>query len=229
MEFEMHLTDCFMDLVAYVVYFQRTVETKQPSYEQTKSEILRHLAQSEHCLKKGFFTQEDYDQARFMICAWVDETILNSAWNQKSKWQTEQLQRLYYNVTDAGKTVFERLNSLGLHQREVREVYYLCLALGFMGRYCQRGDEVLLEQLKTSNLKLLIGATVGLPSLERMEFFPDAQPAAAVTVVPRKQRFRFSGLTLTGLIAPVALFFLLLLIYRFSLSGIGENILRMIP
>jgi type VI secretion system protein ImpK len=211
------------------VYFQRTASTKQPSYEQTKADIVRLLAQSEHCLKEGPFAQEDYDQARFMICAWVDEAILNSAWNQKGRWQTEQLQRMYYNVTDAGKTVFERLNALGLHQREVREVYYLCLALGFMGRYCQQGDDVLLEQVKTSNLKLLIGASVGLPSLERMELFPDARPTAAVAAVPRKQRFRFSPLTLTGLLAPVILFFLLLLIYRFSLSGIGENILRMIP
>ena len=225
----MHLTDCFMDLVAYLVFFQKTAETKQPPYEQTKSDILRHLANSEQCLKKGQFSPEDYDQARFMICAWVDEAILNSAWNHRSKWQTEQLQRIYYNVTDAGKTVFERLNSLGLHQREVREVYYLCLALGFMGRYCQRGDEVLLEQLKTSNLKLLIGASVGIPSLERLELFPDAQPAAAAAVGPVKRRFRFSALIIAGLIAPVALFFLLQLIYRFSLSGIGDNILRMIP
>jgi type VI secretion system protein ImpK len=218
-----------MELVAYLVYFQKTVEAKQPSYEQVRAEIVHLLSHSEHCLKQGLCTQEDYDQARFVICAWVDETILNSAWNQKSKWQTEQLQRTYYNVTDAGKTVFERLNLVGLHQREVREVYYLCLALGLMGRYCQRGDEVLLEQLKTSNLKLLIGASVGLPSLDRMELFPGAQPAATVPVEPGKQRFRFSVITLIALSAPVVLYFLLVLIYRFSLSGIADNILRMIP
>jgi type VI secretion system protein ImpK len=225
----MHLTDCFMELVAYLVYFQRTAAKKQPSYEQTRADILRLLSQSEHGLKKGLFAQEDYDQARFVVCAWVDETILNSAWNQKSTWQTEQLQRTYYSVTDAGKTVFERLNTVGLHQRDVREVYYLCLALGFTGRYCQPGDEILLEQLKTSNLKLLIGASVGLPSLERMELFPDAQSAEAVNVGPGKQRFRFSVFSLVALTAPVVLFLLLLLIYRFTLSGIGENIMRMIP
>jgi type VI secretion system protein ImpK len=225
----MHLTDCFMDLVAYVVYFQRTVVTKQQSYDQVKGDIIRMLLHSESCIKKGFFSQEDYNQSRFMICAWVDEIILNSSWNHKSKWQTEQLQRVYYNVTDAGKTVFERLNSLGLHQREVREVYYLCLALGFMGRYCQKGDDILLEQLKTSNLKLLIGGSIGLPSLERLDLFPEAQPIEAVDMGQRKQRLDFSILTLIGLAGPVVLFALLFLVYRFSLSGIGDGILRTIP
>lgn len=225
----MHLTDCFMELVAYVVYFQKTVTIKQPPYEQVKADILRLLTQSESCLKKGLFSQEDYDQTRFMICAWVDEAILSSSWNQRDQWQREQLQRLYYNTTDAGEEVFERLNNLGPHQRDVREVYYLCLALGFMGRYCQKGDEYLLGQLKTSNLKLLIGSSVGLPSLERAELFPEAQPAEAVEMGPKKRRFRFSVLTLVSLAGPVFLFWLLFLIYRFVLSGIGENFLRMAP
>ena len=225
----MHLTDCFMDLMAYVVYFQRTVASKQQPYEQVKSDIVRLLAQSEDCLKKSSVSPEDYDQARFMICAWADETILNSAWKHKSKWQTEQLQRVYFNVTDAGKTVFERLNSLQLHQRDIREVYYLCLAHGFMGRYCQQGDDMLLEQLRTSNLKLLLGGSVGLPSLERMDLFPEAEPAESADLGPQTQRWRFSLMTIIGLASPVLLFILLFLVYRFSLYGMGDSILRTIP
>jgi type VI secretion system protein ImpK len=225
----MHLTDCFIDLMAYVVYFQRTVASKQQPYEQVKSDIVRLLSQSEGCLKKGSLSREDYDQARFMICAWADEAILNSSWNHKNKWQTEQLQRVYYNVTDAGKTVFDRLNTVQLHQRDVREVYYLCLALGFMGRYCQQGDDILLEQLRTSNLKLLLGGSVGLPSLERLDLFPEAQPVESADVGPQKQQWRFSWMTIAGVASPVLLFMLLFLIYRFSLYGMGDSILRTIP
>jgi len=224
----MHLTDCFMDLVAYVVYFQKNAATKQLSYEEVKADVLRLLSESEKSLKKGLFTQQDYDQARFVICAWVDEAILNSSWTWKTRWQTEQLQRVYYNITDAGKTVFERLNTLGLHQREVREVYYLCLALGFMGRYCEKGDEILLEQLKSSNLKLLIGGSVGLPALERMELFPEAYPVEGNAPLPKKQRWQFSVFDIIAFASPVVLFLLLYIIYRFSLSGIGDNIVRTI-
>ncbi len=222
----MHLTDCFMELVAYVVYFQKTVAAKQPPYEQVKADVLRLLTQSEACLKKGLFSPEDYDLARFAICAWVDETLLSSSWGQKGLWQREQLQRLYYHTADAGEEFFERLNGLGFQQREVREVYYFCLALGLMGRYCHKGDEYLLEQLKSSNLKLLMGSSVGLPSLERAEIFPEAHPTESVAVGSQKRKFRFSVVTLACLAGPVLLFGLLYLIYHFALSGIGENFLR---
>ncbi len=219
----MHLTDCFMELIAYVAYFQKTVNVKQPPYDQIKADITRFLTQSEDCLKKGLFTQEDYDQARFAICAWVDETILSSSWSEKNRWQTEQLQRLYYNTTDAGEKVFDRLNALGLHQRDVREVYYLCLAMGFEGRYCNKGDEYLLEQLKTSNLKLLAGSSVGLPSLERTELFPEAYPSEAVESGSQKRKFGFTLFNIITFASPVLLFSLLYFLYRIVLSGVGDK------
>jgi type VI secretion system protein ImpK len=225
----MHLTDCFIELIAYIIYFQKTVAGKQSSYEQVKADILQLLTQSESYLKKGGFTQEDYDSARFMICAWADETILSSSWGQKQQWQKEQLQRLYYHTTEAGEEVFERLNTLGLQQREVREVYYLCLALGFKGRYCRPGDEFLLEQLKTSNLKLLLGSSLGPPSLEKTELFPEAYPTGPVQKMVSKHPIKFSLFTLTCLVGPVFLFGLLYMIYYFALSGIGENFLGMVP
>jgi type VI secretion system protein ImpK len=160
----MHLSDCFMPLIAYTSYFLKAADRRQPSYEQVKADVQRLLGQSEGWVKKGLFSQEDYDSARFGVCAWVDEAILSSAWSQKGQWQKEQLQRIYYQTTDAGEEFFEKLNGLELHQREVREVYYLCLALGFAGRFCKPGDETLLDQLKSSNLKILMGRSVGLPA-----------------------------------------------------------------
>lgn len=222
----MHLTDCFMDLVAYVSYFLRTAPERQPPYGQVKADVTRLLGQSEDCVRKGHVSQEEYDQARFAVCAWVDEAILSSGWKEKAQWQREQLQRLYYRTTEAGEEFFERLNAVGFQQRGVREVYYLCLALGFTGRHCNPGDELLLGQLKTSNLKLLLGTSVGVPSLEREHVFPDAYPTEAFEVSPRERRFRWSVFTVACLAGPVVLFGLLFLVYRFALSGIGENFLR---
>lgn len=225
----MHLTDCFMELVAYVSYFTKTVAVKQPAYEQVKADALRLLTKSEECVSKGWFSQEDYDQARFMICAWVAESILASAWQHKSQWQREQLQRLYYNATEAGEEVFERLNALGFHQKDVREIYYLCLSLGFKGRFLKPEDEYLLDQLKTSNLKLLLGSSASVPSLERTDLFPESYPVEGANLGPQKKKFRFSVLTVAALAGPCLLFGLLFLVYHFSLDGIAEHILRTAP
>jgi len=222
----MHLSDCFMNVMAYVTYLLKTVETKQPPYEEVKNDIRRLLSESEGYVARGVVTRDDYDQARFALCAWVDEAILSSRWQHKNRWLNDQLQRFHYNTTDAGEEFFERLNKIGLHQRDVREVYYLCLALGFTGRYCHPGDEYNLEQIKTSNLKLLLGSSVGLPSLERADLFPEAYPSGAVESVKQKNRAGSRLVTAICLTAPLLLFCILYLIYYSTLSGISENFLR---
>lgn len=225
----MRLTDCFMELVAYATYFLKTVATRQPPFDQVKADIQRLISESDERLKNGAFSQEDYDSARFAILAWVDEAILSSSWNQKARWQGEKLQRLYYQTADAGEAFFERLNAIGPHQRDVREVYYLCLAMGFMGRYCHEGDGYLLEQVKTSNLKLLIGSSVGLPSLEKGELFPETYAVESGEIAPQKAKKRFPAFTLFCLGFPVILYLGLYLIYRFVLSNMGEHLLGTLP
>lgn len=219
----MHLTDCFMELFAYVAYFTKTVAAKQPPFDQTKADILRLLSDVQHRMATGAFPPDDFDLARFAVVAWIDESIMNSVWNQRDKWQKELLQRQYYQTADAGEIFFERLNSIGAHQRDVREVYYLCLALGFKGRYCHAGDEFLLDQLKTSNLKLLTGSSMGIPSVSKMALFPEAYPAAEAGAASRGRTGWFSKFTLACLGFPVLLFVGLFLIYTFILRNLGNN------
>jgi type VI secretion system protein ImpK len=222
----MRLTDCFVDLIAYVAYFLKTAPAKQPPLEQVKADIHRLMSETEQRFRQGGLSQEDYDLARFAVCAWVDEAVLSSAWNEKNRWQGEQLQRHYYQTADAGEMFFDRLNALGPHQRDVREVYYLCLAMGFMGRYCNEGDAYLLDQLKTSNLKLLSGSSVGVPTLERTELFPEAYPAGVGEPGRARKKFSLSAFNLLCLAAPVVLFLALFVIYRFVLGNVGETIIK---
>ena len=74
-----------------------------------------------------------------------------------------------------------------------------------------------------------MGSSVGLPSLERTDLFPESYPLERAQTLPRKQKLNFSILTILGIATPVLLFGLLFLIYHFTLSGVGENILKNIP
>jgi type VI secretion system protein ImpK len=225
----MRLIDCFMNIIVYVTYLGKSGTEKQSSYDHVRADIRRLIAQSESCLENETVSREDYDMARFAVFAWIDETIMNSSWDGRIHWQREQLQRQYYQTADAGEIFFERLNTIGLHQRDVREVYYLCLAMGLLGQYCNDGDEYLLEQLKTSNLKLLMGSSMGTPSLDKRELFPDAYPVVSAEVASLKVKRRFSPFTLICLGAPVALYSILFLIYRFVLNNIGETFISTVP
>ncbi len=220
----MRLMDCFIELVAYVVYFKKTTAERQPGYDQIKSDIERLIAASKERAGQTRASADDYDQARFAVFAWVDEAILSSSWTHKNRWQGEQLQRIYFQTTDAGELFFDRLNTLGPHQRDVREVYYICLALGFMGRYCNEGDEYLLDQLQTSNLKLLTGSAVGPPSLAGTLLFDGAYPSDTDRAVTDSQKKGwFSPFTMFCVGFPVILGVALYLIYRFILQNVGEG------
>ena len=221
----MRLTECFMEIFVYIVYFKKSVAKLQPPLEQVRTDISGLMQKSEAKSKAGNFSQEDYDLARFAVCAWVDETIMNSAWNEKNMWLAEQLQRLYYQTSDAGELFFEKLNTIGPHQNPVREVYFLCLSLGFAGRFCHEGDEVLLSQLQASNLKLLTGSAMGMHALDREQLFPDAYPMEGVEAAPLPSTPRFSLFTLICVAGPVALFAGLYIIYYFVLSSLGKTIL----
>ena len=214
-----------MELLAYVTYFLKSVQARQPSFDQVKADIDRLVTRCDTRAGGGNLSREDYDLARFAIFAWIDEGMLNSEWNEREQWQRQQLQRIHFQTTDAGELFYERLNGLGPHQRDVREVFYLCLAMGFTGRYIHAGDDFLLEQLKTSNLKVLMGSSVGLPSLEKGELFPDSYPQASDSAAPKRSRWNLSSMMLLGIGLPVVLFGILFFIYRFVLSNITENLL----
>ena len=225
----MRISDCFMEIIAYTAFVARSDTAGQPPFEQVKATMQRLITQSESLLEKNQFSHEDYQAARFAIFAWVDETFMASPWEGRRQWQREQLQRLYYQTADAGEHFFDRLNSLGPHQRDVREVYYLCLALGFTGQYCNPGDDFMLDQLRTSNLKLLIGSSTGVPTLENQELFPEAYPVSTEAAPGLPDMQRWSEFTLICAAAPVALGGLLWVIYWFILNNIGEKLIGTVP
>jgi len=68
----------------------------------------------------------------------LDETVQGSEWENKEPWVSHPLQLERFGRYDAGEEFFVRLEALRSRRDEkaaVLEVYYLCLALGFRGRY----------------------------------------------------------------------------------------------
>ncbi|GJM44549.1 MAG: hypothetical protein DHS20C21_13910 [Gemmatimonadota bacterium] len=90
--------------------------------------------------------REDLEAAKFPLVAFIDETILNSNWEGRELWRERPLQLDRYGETVAGERFFERLDKLraqGSAKAELMEIYYLCLALGFEGKYKILGKDKL--------------------------------------------------------------------------------------
>ena len=217
----MRLSDCFVDLIAYVTYAMENRENLPGGCDALYARLEDLIRQSEMTYTKHDFSREDYDLARFAVFVWIDETIMKSTWESKGGWTRKLLQRAYYKTTDGGVEFYRKLDALELEKTQVREVYFMCLTLGYSGRFGITGDDVTeREGLKSQNLKRLTGTTDALSVLSREKVFPDAYPAGeSVKKTGGRWAMRGSFMAVVLGIGPVGIFVFLYVLYHFILNN----------
>ncbi|MFM8454310.1 MAG: DotU family type IV/VI secretion system protein [Gammaproteobacteria bacterium] len=82
---------------------------------------------------------QEINDVQYAIYALIDEKILNGKDEFKSFWAGNSLQLDKYGAHIGGEEFFERLfdieKSTAPDKEHILYIYYLCLDLGFMGRY----------------------------------------------------------------------------------------------
>ncbi len=102
---------------------------------RTVDGLFRQMEQD--ALRRGF-TEAQTQSAKFALAALVDETVLSGGSSVRGEWERQPLQLEYFKEVHAGLKFFERLDILlknAEQEADVIEVYYLCLLLGFKGKY----------------------------------------------------------------------------------------------
>ena len=99
--------------------------------------------------------------SKFALAAFVDETVLTNNFPLRAEWEKYALQLEYFGEQLAGNKFFDKLDAM-LNQIEVTqdavEVYYVCMLLGFKGRYAVYDQEKLLAIMQnTANALVKIG------------------------------------------------------------------------
>jgi type VI secretion system protein ImpK len=214
----MRLIDCFTELIVYVAQTVHGIHEAQPPVETVKTHIDQLFEKSRRLKDRGRFSDQDYRYALLSVIVWIDEAILNSTWEHRRDWSREPLQRRHFNIADGGMEFFERLDQLGHEDRDVREVAYYCLTLGLTGKYIEKGDRVVLDHLKASNLRRLYGSSAGEPTLENRRLFPEAYQKQTEAPPPRKRTFSWRAVPVFIGLLPIGLFVGLMLVYTYLLK-----------
>ena len=76
--------------------------------------------------------------ARYVLCTVVDEAVVTTPWGNESEWSQMSLLSSFHNETFGGEKFFQLLDRLSknpVKHLPMLELMYLCLALGFEGKY----------------------------------------------------------------------------------------------
>lgn len=90
--------------------------------------------------------------ARYALCTLLDETVLSTPWGNKSLWARRTLLSTFHQETWGGDkffTILARMLQEPARNLELLELIYICLSLGFEGKYqVLEGGRRRLEEIK---------------------------------------------------------------------------------
>ncbi len=224
----MRLMDCFSKALAATVQHVADIKNgENHDYDHVRLEIERPLSEHSTDYISGGYSEDQYNTAKYAVIAFIDEAILSLSWEHKNKWKKELLQTVHFKTVTAGKGFYDNLNSLNPvnpAEKDIREVYYYCLALGFKGKYFKNSDQSKLSEIREINLNLLVGGEDQLIKQKNEALFPDSYIAGKTgTGVVTKKSYKtlFIGI-------PVLLFLFLFFLFKSKIIEAANDLITII-
>ena len=119
-------------------------------------------------LQKGALRNQ-VDTAKYLLCALIDETVLNTPWGSRSGWGHNSLSSLFFKKLVGGEEFFQILDQLKqqpTQNLDLLELAYLCLSMGFEGKFRYTNNGLLTLERERQELYLLIQRIKGDPQPE---------------------------------------------------------------
>lgn len=135
------LVSCAAGLLTLAGELRRTLTHPDPA--GLREGLVRQIRVFETCARAKGLVDAVVLPARYVICALIDESVLDTPWGARSVWSHQGLLISFHNETWGGEKFFTALDRLLAYPQgnlHLLELMYLCLALGFEGRYRTRPD-----------------------------------------------------------------------------------------
>jgi type VI secretion system protein ImpK len=140
------------------------------------------------------YAADDVQESTFAVVAFLDEVILTASGASTTNWVGKSLGEELFDQRDAGEHFFKRLDALRANRdsqnlAEILEVYYLCLLLGYEGKFAGGSRGELLQIM--ANLRERIERILGRePEFSPDRMLPDEPPAPQIVADPLSRQLR---------------------------------------
>jgi type VI secretion system protein ImpK len=165
------------EFMAYVLLFHEGPDARRSTAPALRSHLLGLLDAAMKAPETQQIPADEVEEARFALVAWADEMVLRSSWASASEWLREPLQLQLFRTNRAGDEFYDHLAALRPEQNAAREIFYLCLAFGFQGRYA--GHDAERAELLRQHFEMLRAARC---ALDLATSAPVAPPAYRVEI-----------------------------------------------
>lgn len=115
----------------------------QQSYEREdlfalKDRLTSEIKRFEHRALQDGAESSQVMAARYVLCTALDEAVVTTPWGNESEWSQISLLSSFHNETFGGEKFFqllERLSRDPVKHLPMLELMYICMSLGFEGKY----------------------------------------------------------------------------------------------
>jgi type VI secretion system protein ImpK len=157
--------------------------------------------------------------ARYALCTLIDETAASMPWGASGAWAQHGLLVLFHSETGGGEKFFQLLARLAENPQanlDVIELMYVCLQMGFEGRYrVVEGGQRQLDAIRQRVLQII--------RKQRGEYERDLSPSWRGTPAAAAPRLAWLPLWVVGAVAALLLV-VIYLGFNFSLSSASDTV-----
>ncbi len=112
--------------------------SSHPNPTGLHKQLAREIQQFEANAQRAGISSKTTFIARYALCTTIDEFVMSTPWGSGSIWSTQSLLSMFHKETRGGERFFQMLNKLNQDPSrhiDLLELLYICLALGFQGRF----------------------------------------------------------------------------------------------
>ncbi|OZG70978.1 hypothetical protein BTA51_23010 [Hahella sp. CCB-MM4] len=124
------------ELVALLGEIRQTVQVQNAG--QLRAQVVSAIKSFEKKAQAKGVASDIALSARYILCAALDEAVLNTPWGAEVGWARASLLSTFHNETFGGEKVFlilDRVQAAPAKYIDLIELIYVCLSLGFEGKY----------------------------------------------------------------------------------------------
>jgi type VI secretion system protein ImpK len=110
----------------------------QPDPGELRERAIQQIRAFEQSARDANVPMDQLRPAHYALCASLDDVVLNTPWGSAGGWAARSLVSSFHQEVRSGERFFDLLGQLRQNPGTflpVLELMYLCLSLGFQGRY----------------------------------------------------------------------------------------------